>query len=94
MEKNSGNGNVEVYELAICFARMWGVAETLSPLPNLSFPEVKERMIQWAMEFIEGREEDILMFFRRKLAQAERVREEEREGGGERSTVIEETGGI
>lgn len=89
MEKNSGNGNIEVYELAICFARMWGVAETLSPLPNLGFSEVKERMIQWAKECIEGREEDILLFFRRKLAQTEGVKEEER-----RSTVIEEADGI
>ncbi len=83
MEKDSGKGNTEVYELAICFARMWGVAETLDPLPTLGFPEVKDRMIQWAKECIEGGEEDILMFFRRKLAQAEKMKGEEKDEEGE-----------
>lgn len=73
MEKCSGGREIKVYELAICFARMWGVAETLSPLPNLGFSEVKERMIRWAEEYVEAGEGDFLLFFRRKLAETEKA---------------------
>ncbi len=69
MEGCSRKQDVEVYELAICFARMWGVAETLNSLPNLGFPEIKERMIRWAEECIAGGEEDFVIFFGRKLAE-------------------------
>lgn len=69
MEGCSGKQGVEVYELAICFARMWGVAETLNPLPNLEFPEMKSRMIRWAEECIAGGEEDFVIFFKRKLTE-------------------------
>ena len=79
MEKCSGSRETKVYEFAICFARMWGVAETLSPLPNLGFPEVKDRMIRWAEEYVADREEDFLLFFRRKLAEAEKTDGEEEE---------------
>ncbi len=79
MEKCGGSRELRVYELAIYFARMWGVAETLSPLPNLEFPEVKDRMIRWAEEYVADREEDFLLFFRRKLAEAEMTDGEEEE---------------
>lgn len=79
MEKCSGGQDIKVYELAICFARMWGVAETLSPLPNLGFSEVKERMIRWAEEYAADGEEDFLLFFQRKLAEAEKTDGKEEE---------------
>lgn len=73
MKRCSEGREIKVYELAICFARMWGVAETLSPLPNLGFSEVKERMIRWAEEYVTEGEEDFLLFFHRKLAEAEKA---------------------
>ena len=73
MKRCSEGREIKVYELAICFARMWGVAETLSPLPNLEFSEVKERMIRWAEECVAEGEGDFLLFFRRKLVEAEKA---------------------
>lgn len=54
---------VKVYETAICFARMWGVLETLEPLPNLGFEKVRDIAMVLAEEFVFGREEDMVKFF-------------------------------
>lgn len=55
--------DVKVYEAAICFARMWGVMETLEPLPNLGFKRVRDIAVALAEEFIIGKEEDVVKFF-------------------------------
>lgn len=57
----------EVYEIAICLSRMWGVAETLEPLPNVSFETVRDVVIVWAEEFLTGEEKDLVRFFIRKI---------------------------
>lgn len=57
----------QVYETAICLARMWGVAETLEPLPNRSFQEVKNTVIEWAEAYVTGKEQDLTVFFVRKM---------------------------
>lgn len=54
---------VKVYETAICFARMWGVLETLEPLPNLGFEKVRDIAMVLAEEFVFGRDEDMVKFF-------------------------------
>lgn len=79
MKRCSEGREIKVYELAICFARMWGVAETLNPLPNLEFSEMKERMIRWAEEYVADGEEDFLLFFQRKLAEEEKTDGKEEE---------------
>ena len=35
VEAQLGTPDSKVYEAAICFARIWGVMETLEPLPNI-----------------------------------------------------------
>lgn len=52
-----------VYEAAICFARMWGVMETLEPLPNLGFEEVRDIAVTLAEEFSSKKDEDLVEFF-------------------------------
>lgn len=54
---------IRVYETAICFARMWGVLETLEPLPNLGFEEVRNISLALAEEFIAGKGDDMVSFF-------------------------------
>lgn len=39
-ENNLETRNDKLYEAAICFARMWGIHETLEPLPNLGFDRI------------------------------------------------------
>lgn len=38
----------QVYEAAVIFARMWGVMETLEPLPNLGNEKVKDIAVKTA----------------------------------------------
>jgi len=58
-------------DAAIILARMYGVAETLNPLPCRSQTEVVELITGWAAEYIEfketDKETDILPFFERKI---------------------------
>lgn len=56
-----------VYELAICFSRIWGVVETLEPLPHADFKEVRDKMMEWAEECVTAQEQDFVEFFVKKL---------------------------
>ncbi len=70
-----GEGEVldtKVYETAICFARMWGVMETMEPLPNLGFEDVREIVVMLAEEFISGKGEDLVVFFTEKAGELKR----------------------
>lgn len=58
--------DLSVWEIAIFFSRMWGVLETLEPLPNIGFEEVKDQAIAWAEEFLAAEEEDFVKFFLKK----------------------------
>ena len=65
-QRDSSRPSEKIYELAICFSRMWGVAETLEPIPNLKFPQIRDMVIGWAREYVEEKEEDMVVFFVRK----------------------------
>jgi len=61
-----------VYEAAIIFARMWGVMETLEPLPNLGNEAVRDLAVGMAEEFVSGGLTDHAAFF---AAKAEGLRQ-------------------
>lgn len=51
-------------EAAICFARMYGVKETLEPLEFKDNSEVVAMALQWADEYLKaGCPDDIVAFF-------------------------------
>lgn len=62
----------QVYEAAVIFARMWGVMETLEPLPNLGNEKVRELAVGMAEEFVSGGHTDHAAFF---AAKAEGLRQ-------------------
>lgn len=64
--------DIRVYEAAICFARMWGVMETLEPLPNLGFEGVREIVVMLAEEFVSGKGEDLVVFFTERAGDLKR----------------------
>ena len=61
------NPSAEVYEIAIRFARMWGVVETLEPLSNPGFDKIRDAVVGFAEEFIAGGQKDFEEFFYRKI---------------------------
>ena len=62
------------FHAALQLARMYGVAETLDTIPFLPM-EVFFRLIEnWVSEYENGKEEDIISFFERKLLQAKQGR--------------------
>lgn len=72
MQKNGGGQGQEKmdersYGLAIRFARMWGIAETLEPLPNREMEVVQDKVTAWALECADSREEDPVKFFVAKI---------------------------
>ena len=58
-----------VYEAAIIFARMWGVMETLEPLPNLGNETVRDLAVGMAEEFVGGGLTDHAAFFAAKAGE-------------------------
>lgn len=58
-----------VYETAIIFARMWGIMETLEPLPNLKNEKVRDMVIDMAEEFVGGGHTDHAAFFAAKAGE-------------------------
>lgn len=56
-------------EAAIYFARMWGVMETLEPVPQLDQKQVQEMVLGWAKEFTAGQMTDEVDFFVKKTAE-------------------------
>lgn len=70
MRKKCGNGTDEkVYDFAILFARMWGIAETLEPLPNRGVEEVRDKVIKWAVEYVSSQKDDYVKFFTEKIGE-------------------------
>lgn len=53
-------------ETAIYFARMWGVMETLEPVPVIDQREMPAMMLAWAREFILSEKTDEVSFFLQK----------------------------
>ena len=66
-KKDNRKLDERMYELAIYFARMWGVAETLEPLPHMDFKKVRDTVIEWAVECVDDQEEDFVKFFQNKI---------------------------
>lgn len=72
MQKNGGGQGQEKmdersYGFAIQFARMWGIAETLEPLPNRGMEVVKDKVTAWAVECADSGEDDSVKFFVAKI---------------------------
>lgn len=57
----------ELIDTAIILSRMYGVAETLNPFPCRSNADILELIRDWAAEYIESQEADILRFFEKKI---------------------------
>lgn len=57
----------EFIDAVIILSRMYGVAETLNPIPYRSNADMLELMRDWAAEYIESKETDILRFFEKKI---------------------------
>lgn len=64
MQKEYGE---RVYELAIYFSRMWGIVETMKPLPNIGFEKIRDKVTEWAEECIADNEQDYVDFFMKKI---------------------------
>lgn len=67
VEVRESISDAKVYEAAICFARMWGVMETLEPFPNLGFEGVRNIAITLAEEYVSGDGKDIEGLFIERL---------------------------
>lgn len=57
----------EFIDALIILSRMYGVAETLNPIPYRSNADILELIRDWAAEYIESQEADILHFFEKKI---------------------------
>ena len=64
--------DIEVYEAAICFARIWGVMETLEPLPNIGFEKVRDISIALAREYVSENGEELEKFFAERVDELKR----------------------
>ena len=62
----------KVYEAAICFARIWGVMETLEPLPNIGFEKVRDISIALAREYVSENGEELEKFFAERVDELKR----------------------
>lgn len=57
----------EFIDAVIILSRLYGVAETLNPFPCRSNADMLELIRDWAAEYIESQETDILRFFEKKI---------------------------
>lgn len=64
---NQENQEIRKYEAAICFARMWGVMETLEEFPNIGFQRVRDMVMALAEEFAAEKKSDPAVFFLQKM---------------------------
>ncbi|MBD5498404.1 MAG: hypothetical protein HDR11_11660 [Lachnospiraceae bacterium] len=53
-------------DTAIIFARMYGVRETLEPLPYVANEQVAIMVTEWAEEYLNTGAEDMVSFFEEK----------------------------
>lgn len=67
VEAQLGPPDSKVYEAAICFARIWGVMETLEPLPNIGFEKVRDIAIALAKEYVSENGTDLENFFAERV---------------------------
>lgn len=62
----ASNVQNRIYETAICFARMWGVMETLEEIPNMGFKEVRDYVVEMAQQYNEEGGRDMVQFFEKR----------------------------
>lgn len=65
-EKSRESREQQKCEIAIGFARMYGIKETLEPLEFMENEAVIEMILRWTDEFIESHSWDMVQFFERK----------------------------
>lgn len=64
MEQQKENEQQKRFEAAVCFARMYGIKETLESLEFKDNKEVVALALQWADEYLKaGCPDDIAAFF-------------------------------
>lgn len=63
---NDNNLEHEKLKTAAILARMYGVKETLEPLPRMPNKEMVDLIIKWTEEYIDTEQEDIVRFFEYK----------------------------
>ena len=49
------------------FARMYGTAETLEPLPFRNQEDIYKIFCKWTSEYVKQKESDIVAFFEKKI---------------------------
>lgn len=54
------------WKTAIALSRMYGVIETLEPLPNIPFDRIYELICEWTDEYLETTDIDIVTFLHDK----------------------------
>lgn len=57
------NLKYEKLKTAVILARMYGVKETLEPLPCISNEKMVDLILKWTEEYFDTAEEDIEQFF-------------------------------
>lgn len=58
-------------ETAIAISRMYGVAETLSDLPNVPQEKLTPKICDWTEEFLQS-DEDMVVFIGNKIGKLEK----------------------
>lgn len=56
----------ETLKTAIILARMYGIRETLEPLPRMPNEEMVDLITKWTEEYLDTEQEDIVRFFEYK----------------------------
>ncbi len=56
----------EKLKTAVILARMYGIRETLEPLPRMSNEELVDLITRWTEEYLDSEEGDIFRFFENK----------------------------
>lgn len=69
------NAQTKSFHTALQLARMYGVAETLHPIPFLPTEEFILQIERWAAEYESQKGGDILAFFEEKMLQKKQNRE-------------------
>ncbi|XCP85822.1 hypothetical protein ABXS75_03195 [Roseburia hominis] len=59
--------NETFWDVAIQLARMYGIAETLEPLPVLAWDKTCSVICEWVEEYLQLQEVDIVDFFDKKV---------------------------
>ena len=54
--------NENYLKTAVALARMYGVMETLEPLPNIPQDKIYEMICEWTEEYLETTDIDIVTF--------------------------------